>query len=135
MKRSLLAVFAAYALAAWPAAGQEAAPAAAAAQDQADDTVKREEVVVVTASKVETALINAPVTISVITTEKIAASPAQNYGDLLRSVPGLNVIQMSARDINVTTRQSTNTLANTQLKLLDGRSIYLDFFGLVLWDY
>lgn len=135
MKRSLLAVFAAYALAAWPAVGQEAAPAAPAAEDQADDTVKREEVVVVTASKVETALINAPVTISVITTEKIASSPAQNYGDLLRSVPGLNVIQMSARDINVTTRQSTNTLANTQLTLLDGRSIYLDFFGLVLWDY
>src|SRR5687768_13560946 len=134
MKRSLLAVFGC-ALAAWPALGQEAAPAAPAAQDQADDTVKREEVVVVTASKVETTLINAPVTISVITPEKIASSPAQNYGDLLRSVPGLNVIQMSARDINITTRQSTNTLANTQLTLLDGRSIYLDFFGLVLWDY
>ena len=73
MKRSLLAVFAGAALAAWPAFGQEAAPAAPAAQEEkADDTVKREEVVVVTASKVETTLINAPVTISVITTEKIA---------------------------------------------------------------
>lgn len=135
MKRSLLAVFAACGLSAWPAVGQEAAPAAPAGQEQAEDTVKREEVVVVTASKVETTLINAPVTISVITPDKIASSPAQNYGDLLRSVPGLNVIQMSARDINITTRQSTNTLANTQLTLLDGRSIYLDFFGLVLWDY
>ena len=63
------------------------------------------------------------------------AQPAQNYGDLLRSVPGLNVIQTSARDINITTRQATSTLANSQLVLLDGRSIYLDFFGLVLWDF
>jgi iron complex outermembrane receptor protein len=136
MKRSLLAVLGMGAFIAVPALAQETPPAAPAGQEQpADDTVKREEVVVVTASKVETTLINAPVTISVITTDKIAASPAQNYGDLLRNVPGLNVIQMSARDINITTRQSTNTLANTQLTLLDGRSIYLDFFGLVLWDY
>jgi outer membrane receptor protein involved in Fe transport len=137
MKRFLLALFGTGVFAAVPALAQETPPAApAAAQEKpADDTVKREEVVVVTASKVETTLINAPATISVITPEKIANSAAQNYGDLLRSVPGLNVIQMSARDINITTRQSTNTLANTQLTLLDGRSIYLDFFGLVLWDY
>jgi outer membrane receptor protein involved in Fe transport len=137
MKRSLLALFGMGAFAAVPALSQETPPAAAAAaqEEPADDTVKREEVVVVTASKVETTLINAPVTISVITPDKIANSAAQNYGDLLREVPGLNVIQMSARDVNITTRQSTNTLANTQLTLLDGRSIYLDFFGLVLWDY
>lgn len=137
MKRSLLALFGMGVFASVPALAQETPPAAAAAaqEEPADDTVKREEVVVVTASKVETTLINAPATISVITPEIIANSAAQNYGDLLRNVPGLNVIQMSARDVNITTRQSTNTLANTQLTLLDGRSIYLDFFGLVLWDY
>jgi outer membrane receptor protein involved in Fe transport len=137
MKRFLVALIGMGVFATVPALAQETPPAAApAAQEEpADDTVKREEVVVVTASKVETTLINAPATISVITPETIANSAAQNYGDLLRSVPGLNVIQMSARDVNITTRQSTNTLANTQLTLLDGRSIYLDFFGLVLWDY
>ena len=91
--------------------------------------------IVVSASKSETALINAPATMSVVTSETLASSPAQNYGDLLRSVPGLNVIQMSARDINMTSRQGTSTLTNSQLVLLDGRSIYLDFFGLVLWDF
>lgn len=99
------------------------------------DVVKREEVVVVTASKVESTLINAPATMSVVTSESIMNSPAQNYGDLLRSVPGLNIIQTSARDINITSRQSTVTLSNSQLALLDGRSIYLDFFGLILWDF
>ena len=80
-------------------------------------------------------LINAPATISVVAADTIASSPAQNFGDLLRSTPGINVIQISARDINMTSRQRTSTLANSQLVLLDGRSIYLDFFGLVLWDF
>jgi len=91
--------------------------------------------VVVTATKGETSLTDVPVTMSVLTSDTIAASPAQNYGDLLRSVPGLNVIQTSARDINLTSRQATTTLSNSQLVLVDGRSIYLDFFGIVLWDF
>lgn len=94
----------------------------------------RGEEVVVTASKVESSLANAPATMTVVGPEQLATSPAQNYGDLLRSVPGLNIIQMSARDINITSRQATSTLSNSQLALLDGRSIYLDFFGLILWD-
>jgi outer membrane receptor for ferrienterochelin and colicin len=93
------------------------------------------DVVVVTASRAEATLLNAPATMSVVTSDVIATSPAQNYGDLLRSVPGLNVVQMSARDINITSRQSTSTLSNSQLVLLDGRSVYLDFFGIVLWDF
>jgi outer membrane receptor protein involved in Fe transport len=100
-----------------------------------DETVKREETIVVSASKSETTLINAPATMSVIPEETIVNAPTQNYGDLLRSVPGMNVIQTSARDFNVTSRQSTGTLTNSQLVLLDGRSVYLDFFGLVLWDF
>jgi outer membrane receptor protein involved in Fe transport len=91
--------------------------------------------VVVTATKGETSLTDVPATMSVLTSDTIAASPAQNYGDLLRSVPGLNVIQTSARDINLTSRQATTTLSNSQLVLVDGRSIYLDFFGIVLWDF
>ena len=92
------------------------------------------ETVVVSASKVESTIQNAPVTMSVITSETIQSAPGQNFGDLLRTVPGVNVIQTSARDINLTSRQGTSTLATSQLVLLDGRSIYLDFFGLVLWD-
>ena len=46
----------------------------------------------------------------------------------------MNVVQLTARDINVTSRQATSTLSNSQLVLLDGRTVYLDFFGIVLWD-
>ena len=93
------------------------------------------EAVVVSASKVESQLIDAPATMTVLSGEALATLPAQNYGDILRSVPGVNVIQLSARDVNVTSRQATGTLARSQLTLLDGRSLYLDFYGLVLWDF
>jgi iron complex outermembrane receptor protein len=91
--------------------------------------------VVVSATKSEAALIDAPATMSVVLPEVLASTSAQNYGDLLRAVPGVNVIQLSARDINITSRQSTSTLTSSQLVLLDDRSIYLDFFGIVLWDF
>jgi outer membrane receptor for ferrienterochelin and colicin len=93
------------------------------------ESVKREEVVVVSASRVESTVIDAPATVSVIGAKAIESAPAQGYADLLRSVPGLNVIQMSARDFNLTARQATGTIATSQLALVDGRSIYLDFFG------
>ena len=94
-----------------------------------------EEAVVVTASRIESSLLNAPATMTVLPAATLPLLAANNYGDLLRAVPGLNVVQMSARDVNLTSRQATSTVATSQLALLDGRSIYLDFFGLILWDF
>src|SRR5687767_1214958 len=93
------------------------------------------ETVVVSGSGTEQQLINAPVTMSVITAQTIEMAPTRNFAELLRSVPGLNFTQVSARDINVTTRGATGTLATGQLALLDGRSLYQDFFGFVMWDF
>ena len=94
-----------------------------------------EEVIVVTASRTEQPLNEAPAAISVLTAKDIESIPADNYGALLRNVPGLNVSQTSARDFNMTARGSTNTLSTSQLVLVDGRSLYLDFFGFVMWDF
>ncbi len=91
--------------------------------------------VVVSATRSDAALIDAPATLSVIPQSTLESTPATNYGDLMRAVPGVNVIQLSARDINITSREATSTLSNSQLVLLDDRSIYLDFFGIVLWDF
>jgi outer membrane receptor for ferrienterochelin and colicins len=92
------------------------------------------ETVVVSASRTESTVLDAPATVTVVPGSAIEALPSQSYADVLRSVPGMNVVQLSARDMNVTSRQATSTLATSQLALLDGRSLYLDFFGLVLWD-
>jgi outer membrane receptor protein involved in Fe transport len=93
-----------------------------------------EEQVVVTATKVEQQLVNAPATVSIVTADVIASTPATNYAELFKSVPGVNISQTSARDFNITMRGATSTLATSTLALLDGRSIYLDFFGFVAWD-
>lgn len=100
----------------------------------AQDRQENSEIVVVTASRTEQTLAEAPAAVSVITNVDIERTPADDYGDLLRNVPGLNVAQTSVRDINVTGRGSTNTLSNSLLTLLDGRSTYLDFFGINMWD-
>jgi iron complex outermembrane receptor protein len=104
-----------------------------ATEEKPESTV--EEVIVVTASRTEQPLAEAPAAISVLTAKDIEQIPADDIGDLLRNVPGVNVTQTSARDINLTSRGSTNTLSTSQLVLLDGRSIYLDFFGFVMWDF
>ncbi len=93
------------------------------------------ETVVVSASRTESTVLDSPATVTVVSSSTLEALPSQSYADVLRTVPGMNVVQLSARDINVTSRQATSTLATSQLALLDGRSLYLDFFGLVLWDF
>jgi outer membrane receptor protein involved in Fe transport len=108
---------------------------AADAPASTETPAPRQETVVVSASKVDEALADAPATMTVISGETLETSPAQNYGDRLRGVPGVNVVQLSARDVNVTSRDATSTLANSQLGLLDGRSIYLDLFGIIVWDF
>lgn len=93
------------------------------------------EVIVVTASRTEQRVDEVPVAVTVITSEEIEKLPVHDYGDILRSVPGVNVTQMSAREMQVTARSATSSLATSQLVLLDRRSVYLDFFGFVMWDF
>jgi outer membrane receptor protein involved in Fe transport len=103
--------------------------------DQPTEPQKYEDQVVVTASRVEQKLVNAPATVSLISAQTIASSPSASYAELLRAVPGLNVTQTSARDINLVSRSASGTLSTSQLALIDGRSIYQDFFGFVAWDF
>jgi outer membrane receptor protein involved in Fe transport len=110
-------------------------PTAQKPEQNPEEQPKYEEVVVVSASKTEEKLINAPATMTVITAQTIQSAPSQNFAELLRAVPGVNLTQVSARDINVTSRAATGTLATGQLALLDGRSLYQDFFGFVMWDF
>jgi len=127
----VIGVFLACATAAYAQGG---APQPSPQDQQPTDEVRYEEQVVVSASRTEEQLVNAPAAVSVISSETILNSPATNVGDLLRAVPGVNVSQITARDINITTRGATSTLSTSQLALVDGRSIYLDFFGMIMWD-
>ena len=116
-----------------PLAERERPQQAPAQQEEQQRPV--DEIVVVSASRREEELRNAPATMTVVTDAGIGNAPGPVVTDLMRAVPGVNVSQTSARDVNVTPRAATGTLSDSLLVLLDGRSIYQDFFGAVLWDF
>ena len=93
-----------------------------------------EKTVIVSASRTKVLLEDTPTTISVIGRNTIETRPAQNIGDLMREVPGANVVQSSARDVNVATRGPSPFLTGSQLALVDGRPLYFDFFNVIFWD-
>jgi outer membrane receptor protein involved in Fe transport len=97
--------------------------------------VTYKETLVVSATKTEQQLVDAPSTMTVIGPRALSVAPSNNYADLLRNVPGVNVTQISARDVNITSRSATSSLATSQLAVVDGRSIYQDFFGFTMWDF
>ncbi len=90
--------------------------------------------IIVTASKYEEEIINTPASATVISESMILNSPSPNLGELLRSVPGMNVIQTSADKFDITSRAATGLLTGTQLALIDGRTIYHDDIGYICWD-
>jgi outer membrane receptor protein involved in Fe transport len=104
-------------------------------QAPAEQVVPLSVVVVVTPNRGSgTTIIDAPAAVSVLSREAIALAPDRSLAELLRAVPGVNVVMGSIRDHEVTSRQATSTLPNSQLVLLDGRSVYQDFIGTILWD-
>ena len=117
-----------------PALAQEAASAQESPPESRDGPELEEVVVVTPCRGCVTTVINSPAPVTVISSEAIASAPDRSLGELLRAVPGVNVVKTSVRDYNVTPRQGTTTLSNSQLVLVDGRSVYLDFIGATLWD-
>lgn len=75
-----------------------------------------------------------PSAITVITADDIRQSGLTNLPDILTMAPGLHNIQISATDQNVGIRGFAREVSNRILVLIDGRSVYTDFFGTVLWD-
>jgi iron complex outermembrane receptor protein len=88
----------------------------------------------VTASRGPQTLLAAPSSVSVIGSQELATSAADSIGDVLRGVPGLNVVQFGARDVEVNSRSSTGILSNSTLVMVDGRSFFQPLYGAVYWD-
>lgn len=92
----------------------------------------REETVV-TAIRREQPISQSPSNLFVITEEDIRLSGATDIPTLLRWVPGMEVMQMTAGEFNVSVRGDNQQRANKLLVLVDGRSIYIDRQGLAPW--
>lgn len=89
--------------------------------------------VVVTASRRAQSPLDAPNAVTILTDEDIRLSGARTIPDLLRRVPGMDVMAMSYADYNVAVRGFNRRLANKILVLIDGRTAYQDFLGGTLW--
>lgn len=89
---------------------------------------------VFTASKKEQAITESPSAVSFITDEDIRAYGATNIPDILRTVAGVDVMAISATDFNINIRGFNKEISHKLLVLLDGRSVILDFMGIVLWE-
>ena len=92
------------------------------------------EITVVSAARRAQRISEAPAAISVITDEDITASGAITIPDLLRMVPGIDVMQITASDLVVNSRGYNKEMSNKMLVLIDGRHAYWDFYGIILWD-
>ena len=107
-------------------------PKIEAALIQELELIKEEESVSI-ASRYEQPISQAPSNVYVITDEDIRQSGATDLPTVLRRIPGLEVIQMSGAQFDVSARGDNQPNANKLLVMVDGRSIYLDVQGTVLW--
>ena len=96
------------------------------------ELLKEEETVSI-ASRYEQPISQAPSNVYVVTDEDIRQSGAIDLPTVLRRVPGLEVMQMTGGDFNVSARGGNQPFANKMLVMVDGRSIYLDVQGIVYW--
>ena len=92
------------------------------------------EVTVISAARREQTLREAPAAISVISAEDIHNSGAVTIPDVLRMVPGLDVMTITTSDVVVNARGFNKEMSNKMLVLIDGRYVYWDFYGITLWD-
>jgi len=96
------------------------------------ELIKEEETVSI-ASRYEQPISQAPANVYVITDEDIRHSGATDIPTVLRRVPGLDIMQVTGAEFNVSARGNNQLTANKMLVLVDGRSIYVDSQGLTFW--
>jgi iron complex outermembrane receptor protein len=96
------------------------------------ELLKEEETVSI-ASRYEQPISEAPSNVYVITDEDIRQSGAPDLPTVLRRIPGMEVMQTTGADFNVSVRGDNQLSANKLLVMVDGRSIYVDVQGQMYW--
>ena len=112
---------------------------AKAQSDQKDDLLNLDvmdlaKMQVTSASKKAESLFGVAAAISVVTAEDIKRSGATNIPEALRLVPGVQVAQVNASQYAVSIRGFNSLYSSQLLVLIDGRSIYNNFWGGVYWE-
>ena len=75
-----------------------------------------------------------PLNMEILTQEDIERTGARSIPEVLRFVPGVNVRQYAFGQYEVGIRGYNQPNSERILVLLNGRQVYLDFFGQVVWE-
>jgi iron complex outermembrane recepter protein len=98
-----------------------------------DEALYLKEETVSIASRYEQPISRAPSDVYMITDEDIRLSGATDIPTLLRQIPGIEVMQTNTVAFNVSVRGNNQLRANKLLIMIDGRSVYIDQSGTVVW--
>lgn len=90
--------------------------------------------VVLTASRLNQPLDEAPNAITVIDRRMIEASGFRRLPELLRLVPGMYVGSSNGHSFFASYHGTTDNFARRMQVMVDGRSVYLPPYGMVIWD-
>ncbi len=119
-----------------PAGGASGATAAPIELGKADQALKTEQVfeeTVVTASRAAQSPLDAPNSTSIITEQDIRLSGITKLPELLRRLAGVDIMEVTGAQTEVSLRGFNQRLSNKVLVLVDGRSVYIDLLGATLW--
>ena len=75
-----------------------------------------------------------PAAIEIITRDQIAHSPAHDVPGLLKTYAGVDVNRWLAGQSDVAVRGGVQTYNPRLLVLVNGRQVYLDFYGMTDWN-
>lgn len=89
---------------------------------------------IVTASKGTQSPLDAPNSTSIITEQDIHLSGITKIPELLRRLAGLDIMEVTGGQTEVSIRGFNQRLSNKTLVLVDGRSVYVDLLGATLWQ-
>jgi iron complex outermembrane receptor protein len=89
---------------------------------------------VITASRGAQSPLDSPNSTTIITRQDIRLSGMTRVPELLRRVAGMDVMQITGGDSNVSMRGFNSRLANKFLILVNGRSVYNDVLGSTFWE-
>lgn len=70
----------------------------------------------------------------IITQEEIKRTGARTIPDAIRHIPGINVFQMTETQQEVAIRGLGGSYNDRILVLINGRQVFMDYYGLVVWD-
>lgn len=89
---------------------------------------------IVTASKGASSPLDTANSTSIITEQDIRLSGITKIPELLRRLAGIDIMEVTGAQTELSIRGFNQRLANKTLVLVDGRSVYADILGATLWQ-